>query len=117
VSGADPPERARPKRTYRPVHERLEAAKRAEEKAAARLARKALKVRKYEAVQRSQERKLDTRRKIIAGALALEHILHDATYGRMFVHLLNTYVVSDRDRALFGLPPLPPDPLEAEDGG
>lgn len=83
----------------------------AESKAAARLARKARKVEKYESVRKTQERKLDTRRKIIAGALALEHILHDATYGRMFVRLLDTYVTRDGDRALFGLPPLPPEEL------
>lgn len=77
-----------------------------EAKAAARLARKNERVKKYEALQRTRGRKLDTRRKIIAGALALEHCRHDSGWASMFRGLLDEYVVKDAERLLFGLPPL-----------
>lgn len=94
------------KRSIRPLEERLAAAKKAEGRAAERLARKALKVKKYEAVQRTRERKLDTRRKIIAGALALEHMRYDPEFGARFRALLDEYVTGDAERLLFGLDPI-----------
>lgn len=53
---------------------------------------------------RDQERKDDTRRKIIAGSLALEH--QDAEFQATLNRLLRQYV-KPRDRHLFDLPPLP----------
>ena len=81
-------------------------AKVAESKAAARLARKNEQVRKYEALQRTRERKLDTRRKIIAGALALEHMKLDGAFRAVLLALLDEYVTKEPERLLFGLPPL-----------
>lgn len=52
---------------------------------------------------RSQERKRDTRRKIIAGALALEHAAHDAEFGATLKRLLQEHVTRDTDRTLFDL--------------
>lgn len=87
----------------------MEAAKLAELKAAERLARKTAKVQKYEALQKQRDRKLDTRRKIIAGALALEHMRYDPEFGAQFRELLDEYVTREEERKLFGLPPLPQD--------
>lgn len=50
-----------------------------------------------------QKRKDDTRRKIIAGALALEHAEIDADFGQALMRLLDRHVTKTADRALFGL--------------
>lgn len=57
------------------------------------------------AAMRDQARKDDTRRKIIAGALALEH--EDASFQATLKRLLSQYVTKEQDRKLFGLDPLP----------
>lgn len=85
-----------------------------EARAAARLAKKNERVKKYEALQRTRGRKLDTRRKIIAGALALEHCRHDSAWAAMFRGLLDEYVVKDAERLLFSLPPLPVEAAPTE---
>ena len=53
---------------------------------------------------RDDERKRDTRRKIIVGALALEH--KDSAFQDALSRLLRQYVTKPQDRALFDLPPL-----------
>ena len=55
-----------------------------------------------------QARKDDTRRKIIAGALALEHATSNPTseFGKKLFRLLDEYVITDRERALFDMAPL-----------
>ena len=60
-----------------------------------------------EARNKQAERKADTRRKVIAGALALEHFEknRDSEFGRVLFRLLDEYVVRPHDRALF--PDLP----------
>lgn len=65
-------------------------------------------VQSQEARLKSEERKKDTRKKIIAGALALEH--KDATFQDTLRRLLNEYVTKPQERALFDLPPLPEEP-------
>ena len=100
-------------RTRRTPEQRLAVAKLEEEKAAVRLARKAQKVRQYQAVQRTRERKLDTRRKILAGALALKHMTRHVTFGAAFRELLAEHIIRDEERALFGLEPLPPEIVAA----
>lgn len=50
------------------------------------------------------QRKADTRRKVIAGALALEH--QDHAFQATLRQLLDQHVKRDADRALFGLPPI-----------
>jgi len=59
--------------------------------------------------ERVQKRKDDTRCKIIAGALALEHAERnsDSEFTRTMMRLINEGVKSDKDRALFDLEPLP----------
>lgn len=53
-----------------------------------------------------QKRKDDTRRKIIVGALALEHAGIDAAFGEALNRLIFRHVTKPQDRALFGLAPL-----------
>ena len=61
--------------------------------------------------QRAQNRKDDTRRKIIAGALALEHAERnpDSEFTRIMLRLIQNGTKTKKDRALFDLDPLPTD--------
>jgi hypothetical protein len=67
-----------------------------------------------EARNKKAERKADTRRKVIAGALALEHFEknRDSEFGRIMFRLLDEYVVRPHDRALF--PDLPNPEIDAQ---
>lgn len=51
-----------------------------------------------------QARRDDARRKIIAGALALEHAEIDPAFGAALFRVLNRYVRRPADRRLLGLP-------------
>jgi hypothetical protein len=66
-------------------------------------------MRALEARNKQAERKADTRRKVIAGALALEHFEanRDSQFGRIMFRLLDEYVVRPHDRALFDFLPAP----------
>lgn len=68
----------------------------------------ATRLRQMDAKAKAQARKDDTRRKIIAGALALEH--KDAAFQATMEKLLNEYVTKPDERRLFGLEPLPDMP-------
>ena len=56
-----------------------------------------------------KQRRDDTRRKIIAGALALEHRdkNQDTAFAQIMDRLLDKHVKGDTERALFDLAPLP----------
>ena len=60
-------------------------------------------IQKKRAAVRTRQRKLDTRRKIIAGALALEHASIDKAFGATLLKLLNEHVTRPDDRKLFQL--------------
>ena len=63
-------------------------------------------IKDIQAREREEERKKDTRRKIIAGALALEHAAIDPDgFGAALRDLLEKHVNRAADRALFDLPP------------
>ena len=65
--------------------------------------------------EQKQKRADDTRRKIIAGALVLEHMTIKADFAAEMVALLNRYVTRPQDRALFEfLDDRMPDKSEAE---
>jgi hypothetical protein len=66
-------------------------------------------IRTVSARERTQSRKDDTRKKIIAGALALHHAAKnpDDAFTKKLMRLLDEYVVKPHERALFNLPPLP----------
>ncbi|TWB34328.1 hypothetical protein [Nitrospirillum pindoramense] len=57
--------------------------------------------------QKNEQRKADTRRKVIAGALALEHLEKnsESDFAKQLVRLLDEYVIRPHDRELF--PQLP----------
>jgi hypothetical protein len=52
-------------------------------------------------------RKLDRNRKILEGACAEQMAKRDSDFAALFMKELDTFLVRDRDRALFDLPPLP----------
>ena len=58
---------------------------------------------------KTEERRKDTRRKIILGALVEKHcaLNPDSTFARQVQKLINQYVEREQDRELFGLAPKP----------
>ncbi|MCX5920632.1 MAG: mobilization protein C [Candidatus Melainabacteria bacterium] len=64
--------------------------------------------------QKSLTRKQDTRRKILAGALALEHCQHNPNFGTELYRLLDDCLSKAADRELFTLPPLPEKQAKAD---
>lgn len=66
-----------------------------------------LRIREEEKKVREEEHRLDTRRKILAGAWALEKATKDSDFSAMMMRELRTFLVRGDDRALLGLPPLP----------
>lgn len=70
-------------------------------------------IKALQAKEAAKQRKDDTRRKIIAGALALEHTKQhgDSEFANTLGWLLDTYVTRPHERRLFGLSAL--DPVEA----
>ena len=81
---------------------RLEKLKKQQEQLAA-------KIKDHQARNRAKSRKDDTRRKIIAGALALHHLEKNphSPFAQTLTRLLDEYVTKPHERALFDLPPLP----------
>lgn len=79
-------------------HQQKEKAKIAQRRAASELAKAKL-------TTKSQERRDDTRKKIIVGALLL-NLQDDDAWKQPIADLLNT-ITKDADRAMFGLEPLP----------
>ncbi len=66
-------------------------------------------IKKIKARERERNRKRETRRKIIAGALALHHMRKnpESQFSKVLVRLLNEYVTKSHERKLLGLEPLP----------
>jgi hypothetical protein len=74
-------------------------------------------LRALEARSKQAQRKADTRRKVIAGALALEHFEanRDSEFARVLFRLMDEYVVRPHDRPLFPfLPQMGTPPAAAE---
>lgn len=55
---------------------------------------------------KATERKNDTRRKILAGAVALAHCDHDPAFKDALMQQIQKTVTRPEDRALFGMYPL-----------
>ena len=64
-------------------------------------------IRDAESKLRDNERRLDTRRKVLAGATVLAWAKRDSDFCARLMMELKTFLVRDDDRALFNLPPLP----------
>jgi hypothetical protein len=90
----------KPRRSLEELHAYAE---RNQARALARFQQKNAAVQKYAALKDARDRKLETRRKIIAGALALEHMKHDASFAAAFQAVLDRYVLKGPERMLFGL--------------
>ncbi len=60
---------------------------------------------KEKAKAKQQERKDDTRRKILVGAVVLKHMEHDVSFKHNIEHLLEAQLVKTVDRDLFGIAP------------
>jgi len=60
-------------------------------------------IQKKKAQVRTRTRREDTRRKIIAGALALEHASMNKAFGKEMDRLLQEHVTRPEDRKLFDL--------------
>ena len=58
-------------------------------------------LRQLDARERVQERKRDTRRKVIAGGMALKHAEIDDEFAAAMFKLINRYVTRPQDRNLF----------------
>ena len=69
-------------------------------------ARAELKLNRDNKKQSEQERKDDTRRKILIGSLMLNKMQNDDDARQKIINDLNNYLVLDRDRKLFDLPVL-----------
>ena len=54
------------------------------------------------------QRKIDTRRKILAGAWLLDEIEQRDDFKQFVYKKLNSFLTKPDDRALFNLPPVPP---------
>lgn len=61
------------------------------------------KVTKLEAMERNQAKKIDTRRKILAGSYLINKYIDNQ---EELTKLLDSFLVRDNDRELFGLKPL-----------
>ena len=61
------------------------------------------------------ERKRDTRRKVIMGALAGYHMRKNprSDFAKKLAALIDEYVIGDRERSLFDLDPLPKEEQES----
>jgi hypothetical protein len=70
------------------------------------------------AAQKDEARRIDTRRKVIAGALALEHFAKNpaSEFGKTMFRLLDEYARPD-DRPLFEFLPVRAIPASHETGG
>ena len=55
---------------------------------------------------KADERKADTRRKVLAGAAVLQWAARDSEFSARLITELKAFLMRDGDRALFGLPPL-----------
>ena len=65
--------------------------------------------------ERLAERKRDTRRKVIMGALAGYHMRKNpnSDFAKKLAALIDEYIIGDRERALFDLDPLPKEEQES----
>jgi hypothetical protein len=54
---------------------------------------------------KGEERRKDTRRKVLLGAMLLEQMQRDENVQRNLNAQLDAFLVREQDRALFGLPP------------
>jgi hypothetical protein len=103
------------------VEEQIRAQQERLQKAEQRRARERRRLQRLQQQLSENERKRDTRRKILVGALVLEYADRmeeqgDATWQRWLDELLDQRLTQDDDRELFGLQPLPSEVTEGGAG-
>lgn len=101
------------------VEERIRSQQERLQKAEQRRARERRRLQRLQQEMNENERKRDTRRKILVGALVLEHADRmeergDTTWQRLLDELLQSRLTRDDDRELFGLAPLPANGAKGE---
>ncbi len=89
----------------RSLEERTRAARQAQEKAFRKFQQKKARAERLEAAQSTRARKLDTRKKIIVGALAIEHMKFNTSFAAEMTRVLDAYVLKEPERQLLGLGP------------
>ena len=67
------------------------------------------KIARLRTIESTNERKRDTRRKILAGACVLDRSDKDPDAARHLRKILDAFLTKPQDRALFDLPPRPKD--------
>jgi hypothetical protein len=65
---------------------------------------------------KSEERRTDTRRKVLAGAAVLEWAKRDAEFSTRLTEELATFLTRNNERVLFDLPILPVEAKAAKHG-
>ena len=60
---------------------------------------------RLDARERQAERKRETRRKILAGAMVLDRVARGEVTEKLFLADMDRFLERDQERALFGLPP------------
>lgn len=65
------------------------------------------KIRSEQKKLKDQERRDDTRRKVVAGAIALAHMEKDEQFKEYFSKILDRFVERPQDRILFGFMEIP----------
>jgi hypothetical protein len=90
------------------------AAEKAAERAKKKAAEAAALERKLKSREAAEERKRDTRRKVLVGSMELERAAKYPDAKERLTRALEKYLVRDDDRALFNLAPLPKPDLPAQ---
>jgi len=65
-------------------------------------------IQRVKAREHQAERKRETRRKILAGAMVLDRVARGEVTEKLFLDDMDRFLERDQDRALFDLPPRPP---------
>ena len=64
-------------------------------------------LKRLNATKKERERKVETRKKILIGALYLKQMEKDENYKKGLLEMLEKILKAPRDREIFGFPPLP----------
>jgi large subunit ribosomal protein L7/L12 len=66
-------------------------------------------IRQAQNKQKNIDRRADTRRKVLAGAVVLQWAAKDNEFSGQLMKELGGFLTRDADRVLFGLKPVPPE--------
>lgn len=80
------------------------------------IAQKHEQLKNLNAQERVKERKRETRKKIVAGGIVLQHAQDDIQFKTVIDRLLNQFVTNDNDRDLFNLPAIIQSSQDKEEG-